>query len=373
MIRVAQILGKMNGGGAEQMVMNYYRAIDRTQVQFDFYIFKGSKYVPAEEIKNLGGRLFVLPSFRRPLRYYRTLKRLHSENGYDIVHCHLSTLSWLPLLAAKGAGSRVRIVHNHSTSGGREELVRNIAKALFKPFAKINATDFFACSELASRWMYGSIVCGGLNDDDNGNKRVRIMPNAIDTQNFAFSEEKRRNIRKKLKISEDTLVFGHIGRFCPQKNQNFLLDIFEEILKQEPNSRLLLAGTGPDMEQIRARIMVAGITDKVVLLGQRSDPEKLYCAFDCFVMPSNYEGLPVVGVEAQCSGVYCLFSDKITSEVKLTSASQFLSLRSGAADWACAALCCAKIRNENALEQVRNAGFEISGAAEQLKEFYLNR
>ena len=118
MIRVAQILGKMNGGGAEQVVMNYYRAIDREQVQFDFYFFKGSKFVPVEDIKAMGGRMFVLPTFRHPLKYLRTLRRLLSENKYDIMHCHLSTLSFLPLLAGKQAGVRTRILHNHSTSGG---------------------------------------------------------------------------------------------------------------------------------------------------------------------------------------------------------------------------------------------------------------
>lgn len=117
MIRVAQILGKMNGGGAEQVVMNYYRAIDREQVQFDFYFFKGSKFVPVEDIKAMGGRMFVLPTFRHPLKYLRTLRRLLSENKYDIMHCHLSTLSFLPLLAGKQAGVRTRILHNHSTSG----------------------------------------------------------------------------------------------------------------------------------------------------------------------------------------------------------------------------------------------------------------
>ena len=137
MIRVAQILGKMNGGGAEQVVMNYYRAIDREQVQFDFYLFKGSKYVPVEEIKSLGGRLFVLPTLKHPVKYFRTLRRLLSENGYRIMHCHLSTLSYLPLLAGKKAGVPVRILHNHSTSGGAREWLRNIAKSLFKPFARI--------------------------------------------------------------------------------------------------------------------------------------------------------------------------------------------------------------------------------------------
>ena len=165
MIRVAQILGKMNGGGAEQVVINYYRAIDREQVQFDFYFFKGSKFVPVEDIKAMGGRMFVLPTFRHPLKYLRTLRRLLSENKYDIMHCHLSTLSFLPLLAGKQAGVRTRILHNHSTSGGAREWHRNLAKFLFKPFAKLHATDYFACSQLAAGWMYGSRATAPLSEE----------------------------------------------------------------------------------------------------------------------------------------------------------------------------------------------------------------
>ena len=377
MIRVAQILGKMNGGGVEQVVMNYYRAIDRERVQFDFYLFKGSKYVPAEEIKALGGRLFVLPTFRHPLKYLGTLRRLLTENSYDIVHCHLSTLSYLPLLAAKQAGVKTRILHNHSTAGGAREWHRNIAKALLKPLARLNATEYFACSEHAARWMYGSRASVSLDETENGTdtrsaKRVKIMPNAIDTEKFSFSEKNRRELRRELKIPDSVQVFGHIGRFCPQKNQGFLIDIFKEILKQRKNSCLVMAGIGGDMELIQARAIAAGISDRVVFTGQRSDPERLYSAFDCFLLPSNYEGLPVVGVEAQCSGTPCLFSNRVTSETKLTSSAQFLPL-GNPADWACAALCCSGTRNRDAAAQVAEKGYDIKQAAEKLAKYYLKK
>lgn len=375
MIRVAQILGKMNGGGAEQVVMNYYRAIDREQVQFDFYFFKGSKFVPVEDIKAMGGRMFVLPTFRHPLKYLRTLRRLLSENKYDIMHCHLSTLSFLPLLAGKQAGVRTRILHNHSTSGGAREWHRNLAKFLFKPFAKLHATDYFACSQLAAGWMYGSRATTPLSEEYDPvqkHRRVRIMPNAIDTEKYSYSEKKRREVRQELKIPQSATVFGHIGRFCPQKNQGFLVDIFREILKQRKNSVLIMTGTGEDMELIKARVIAAGISDRVVFTGQRSDADRLYSAFDCFLLPSNYEGLPVVGVEAQCSGLHCLFSNKVTPEARITGTAQLLPLGKPE-DWACAAICCAGLRNKNAAAEVAEAGYDINGAAEQLAGFYLRK
>lgn len=376
MIRVAQILGKMNGGGVEQVVMNYYRAIDREKVQFDFYLFKGSKYCPVEEIKALGGRLFVLPTFKHPLKYLKVLRGLLKENGYDIVHCHLSTLSYLPLLAAKQAGIKTRILHNHSTSGGAREWHRNLAKTLLKPLSRANATDYFACSEYAARWLYGSRATVPLDEPEipgvNGVKRVRIMPNAIDTERFSFSEEKRREMRRELKISGNMQVFGHVGRFCPQKNQGFLIDIFKELHAQSRNSCLVMAGTGEDMELIKAKAIAAGVADRVVFAGQLADTSRLYSALDCFLLPSNYEGLPVVGIEAQCAGLPCLFSDRVTREAKITGSAQFLPL-GNAKDWACAALCCSGMRDKSAAEQVAAKGYDIHQAAEKLAEFYLKK
>lgn len=375
MIRVAQILGKMNGGGAEQVVMNYYRAIDREQVQFDFYLFKGSRYVPVEEIKALGGRLFVLPTFKHPVKYIQTLRRLLSENKYRIMHCHLSTLSFLPLLAGKQAGIPVRILHNHSTSGGAREWLRNFAKIIFKPFAKLHATDYFACSQYASRWMYGSRATAALTDDDHPiskYRRVRIMPNAIDTKKYSFNAKSRAEIRKELHIPANAFVIGHIGRFCPQKNQGFLVDIFREILRQDKNAVLVMVGDGPDKELIQARAIAENVAPRVIFTGQRSDAEKLYSAFDCFLLPSNYEGLPVVGVEAQCSGLPCLFSNKVTPEIKLTGTAQLLALGSPH-DWACAAMCCKNLRDRNAPAILSEKGFDIFAAADQLKNYYLRQ
>lgn len=368
-VRIAQILGKMEGGGVEQVVMNYYRHIDRSKLQFDFFIFENSGRVPEEEIKSLGGRVFRLCGLKNTPRYIKSLSSLLKENNYPVVHCHLSTLSGPALKAAKMAGVPVRIIHNHSTSGGKRELVRNLAKALLKPFCSKNATHRFACSEYAAEWMYGKRPVCGVADEKASDKAVYILRNAVDSGFFRRDESKRISLREELGIPGSALVFGHVGRFCPQKNQSFLLDIFEDILKSEPDSYLLMAGTGDDMELIRDRINKAGLSERALLLGQRNDTDRLYNAFDCFILPSNYEGLCVVGVEAQAVGVRCLFSDRITTEVKLSEGVNFFSLKASPTEWAEAAIQAAKSTPLPAT--LASCGYEISVEAERLSEFYL--
>lgn len=369
-VRIAQVLGKMEGGGVEQVVMNYYRHIDRSKVQFDFFIFESSSRVPEAEIESLGGRVYRLCGLKHTYRYIKTLTSLLKENGYHIAHCHLSTLSGPALKAAKKAGVPIRIIHNHSTSGGKRELVRNLAKALLKPFCGRNATHRFACSEYAGEWLYGKKTMCRLGESADKNS-VYIMRNAVDSSFFAYDENKRSSLRKELGIPANALVFGHIGRFCPQKNQSFLVDIFAEILKTEPNSYLLMAGTGGDMELIRSKINEAKLSDRALLLGQRSDTDRLYNAFDCFVLPSNYEGLCVVGVEAQAVGVSCVFSDKITPEVKLSEGLCFVPLKASPTEWAKNAISAARGSAKPA--DLAACGYEIGEEAERLADFYLAR
>lgn len=376
-MRIAVILGKMNGGGVEQLAVNYFEAVDKSRLGFDFFCFEGGNFVPEEKIKALGGRVFFLPTLKHPLKYISSLKALLRENRYDAAHCHLSTLSAPALYAAKKAGVRVRIVHNHSSSGGKRELVRNFAKLLLKLPARIFATDYFACSEYAAKWMFGNIPARRLETPElqrgSARKRVVILPNAIDAERFKFSEKKRAEIRAEFNIPENALLFGHIGRFCPQKNQSFLIEIFEEICGIHGNSRLILAGTGPDLDMIRRLAENSRFGGRIVFAGQRSDPEALYSAFDCFILPSCYEGLPIVGVEAQCAGLPCLFSDKISAEAKLTESAQFIPLNASAAEWAKRAAEAGGKRNPNGAEQISEKGFDIRKTAELLAEFYLTR
>lgn len=370
-VRIAQILGKMEGGGIEQVVMNYYRHIDRSRLQFDFFIFEGSGHVPEAEIESLGGRVYRLCHIKNAQRYIKSLSALLKQNGYRIAHCHLGTLSAPALLAAKKAGVPVRIIHNHSASGGRKELVRNLAKAALKRVCGTNATHRLACSQYAARWMFGSAPLCDLLCENAPKGSVSILRNAIDGSAFRRDRQKRDSLRAELEIPHDALVFGHIGRFCPQKNQSFLVKLFCEIHRLHPNSYLLMAGTGADIELVRAEIVAYGLSGSALLLGQRGDTDRLYNAFDCFVLPSNYEGLCVVGVEAQAVGVSCVFSDKITDEVKISDNVSFISLKAPLEEWAKAALAAAQ---SSALPADLTAhGYEIHTEAQKLEKYYLEK
>lgn len=360
----------MDGGGVEQVVMNYYRHIDRQKVQFDFFIFDTSKRIPESEIESLGGRIYRLCHIKNTQRYIKNLSALLRQNDYKVVHCHLGTLSAPALRAAKKAGVPVRIIHNHSTSGGRREFIRNLAKAALKHFCSIGATQRIACSEFAAHWLYGNVpVCDLL--DDSAADGARILQNAVDGEVFARDNAKRVLLRAEFGIPSEALVFGHIGRFCPQKNQGFLVEIFREICKLRPDSYLLMAGVGADMESVRAKIAAYGLSDRALLLGQRSDTDRLYNAFDCFILPSNYEGLCVVGVEAQAVGVSCVFSDKITAEVKICDNVDFISLKAAPEEWAKAALVAANRTAEPA--DLIAHGYEIHTEAQSLEEYYLQQ
>lgn len=324
-IVVAHIIGKWLGGGVESVVMNYYRHIDRTKIQFDFICDEDSTNIPYEEIEKLGGRVILIPPYQKLFKYHNKLKKILKDGNYKIVHSHINTLSIFSLFAAKCAGVPVRIAHSHSTTNKKEKK-KNLLKQALRPFSKVFATDYMCCSELAGRWLFGN------KEYDKGN--VYLLNNAIDLDKFKYDEKIRSEKRKKLNISDDTLVIGHVGRFVEQKNHRFLIDIFNEIHKQNSNSILLLAGQGPLMEEIKSKVESLGLEKFVIFLGQRNDIDELYQAFDVFCLPSLYEGLPVVGVEAQATGLLCIFSDDMTKETKVLDTTEFLSLKQSAEEWA---------------------------------------
>lgn len=324
-IRIAQIIGKWLGGGVESVVMNYYRHIDRTKIQFDFICDEDSTNIPYDEIEQLGGRVILVPPYQKVFEYQKDLIKIFKDNNYKIVHSHLNTLSVFPLRAAKKAGVPVRIAHSHSTTN-KKEWKKNLLKQILRPFSKVYATDYMCCSELAGRWLFGN------KEYDKGN--VYLLNNAIELDKFKYDEQLRNKKRKELNIKDDTLVIGHVGRFVEQKNHRFLIDIFNEVHKQKENSILLLVGQGPLMEEMKEKVKTLGIEDSVKFLGQRNDVNELYQVFDVFCLPSLYEGLPVVGIEAQATGLLCVLSDDMTKETKVLNETEFLSLKQSASVWA---------------------------------------
>lgn len=243
-IRIAHIVGKMMNGGVEAVVMNYYRHIDRSRIQFDFIVDEDSTYIPREEIESLGGRVFIVPPYQRLNKYISALSNLFKENHYKIVHSHINTLSVFPLYAAKKAGVPVRIAHNHSTAAPGE-WKKNILKYTLRPFAKVYATHYAACSRYAGEWLFGR------RSMERG--EVTIFNNAIDLDKFKYNENVRNEVRKELGL-EGKFVIGHVGRFCYQKNQEFLIDVFEEVYKQNPDAVLILIGDGPDRKKIEEKV-----------------------------------------------------------------------------------------------------------------------
>ena len=312
---VAQIMGKWIGGGVESVIMNYYRHLDHTKVQFDFICDEDSTRIPYDEIKKLGGRVFLVPKYQKLPQYLKALEGLFRKNQYRIVHSNVNTLSVFPLYAAKKAGVPVRISHSHSTSNARE-WKRNIIKNILRPFSKKYATDYFACSELAGRYLFGNKAF-----DQN---KVKIIHNAIDLDKFKFDSDARKKLRKELDVDEKTTVIGHVGRFVQQKNHDFLINVFNEYHTKNPDSKLLLIGTGPLEEKIKTKVEKLNLTDSVLFLGQRNDTNKLYSVMDVFCLPSLYEGLGMVLIEAQVNGLPCVASDKVPNEAKVTENFFFL-------------------------------------------------
>lgn len=362
-IRVAQIIGKWVGGGVESVVMNYYRHIDRNKIQFDFICDEDSTNIPYDEIEKLGGRVILIPPYQKVIHYHKELKKILTEENYKIVHSHINTLSVFPLLVAKRAGIPVRIAHSHSTTN-KKEWKKNLLKQLLKPFSKVFATHYFCCSEYAGRWLFG-------NDEyDKGN--VYLLNNAIDLNKFKFDKTVRERKRKELGIDDNTLVIGHIGRFVKQKNHEFLIDIFNEVHKRHKDSILLLAGEGPLQEEIKNKVNHLGLIDNVKFLGQRNDVQELYQTFDVFLLPSLYEGLPVVGVEAQASGNLCYLSNDMTKETKVLDSTVFMSLSNTAEEWADTILADSKkYKKYDTKEEVSKYGFNIEKESHKLSEKYV--
>lgn len=361
-IRIAQIMGKMNSGGVESVVMNYYRNIDKNKVQFDFIIDEDSQNIPKEEIENMGGKIILVPPYKNIISYINVLKNIFREERYKIVHSHLNTLSVFPLYAAKMANVSVRIAHSHSTSN-KKEWKRDILKNILKLFSKLNATHYFCCSEVAGRWLFG--------DKLYDRNQVMLINNAIDIEKFAYNKEEYNKIREELKL-DDKLVITHVGRFVQVKNHRLLIDIFNEIHKINSQSILLLAGDGPLLEDIKEKVNKLNLSDSVRFLGIRNDINELMKGTDIFLLPSLYEGLPVVGVEAQAAGVLCILSKNITKEIKIIETTKFIDISDS--HKALAEFILDKYKNFKRIDtkqEIINANFEIKTEAKKLQNEYI--
>ena len=362
-IRIGMIMGKWVGGGVEAVIMNYYRHIDRNKIQFDFICDEDSTDIPYDEIEKLGGKVIICPPYQKLFNYLKELKRIFKENKYRIVHSNLNALSVFPLYAAKKAGVQVRIAHSHSTSN-KKEWKKNIVKNILRPFSKEYATDFFACTEHAGRWLFGDKTF------DQG--KVIVINNGIDINQYAYNEKVRNELRKELDYKDTDLVIGHIGRFVKQKNHEFIIDVFYKLHKENSNYKLMLVGQGPLMSEIKEKVNKLGLNGSVKFLGQRANANKYYQAMDLFLFPSLYEGLGMVMVEAQCSGLPCIASVEVPTIARVSDNVSFLDLNASINNWIKTIDMYISNERKIDLQQIRNAGFDIEIEVKKLEYFYKN-
>ena len=361
-IRVLNMFTIMDRGGAETMVMNYYRHIDRTKVQFDFLVHREQRGAYDDEIERMGGRIYrmcpVYPqNFSRYKRDLRTFFRAHPE--YKIIHSHMSELGYFAFREAERQGVPVRICHAHNAPHGFD--AKMIIRTYFKKRMMPYLTHLFMCGEESGKWLYG----------EKNKTRFIMLNNAIDAAVYSFDASKREKMRRQLDLT-DELVVGHVGRFNPQKNHAFLLDIFAALLKKEPDAVLLLVGGGADMPKIQAKAQELGIAERVRFLGVRSDVADLMQAMDVFVFPSLYEGLPVTMVEAQASGLPCIISDKVPPECILTEGLvNIMPLSASPEAWAEKIFAMRAIPRTDRHEEIAAHGFDITTEAVKLQDFYL--
>ncbi len=305
---VAQIMGKWVGGGVEAVIMNYYRHIDRSKIQFDFICDEDSTNIPHDEIEKLGGKVILCPPYQKLPKYLKFLENLFREKKYRIVHSNINTLSVFPLYAAKKAGVPVRIAHSHSTSNPRE-WKKNLMKNALRPFSKVWATDYFACTKHAGEYQFGKKAV------EQG--KVKIITNAIDIEKFKFDPEARKRLRKEFGFKDDDYVIGNFGRMVPAKNQLFLINAFYELKKTTTNAKLLLIGDGPLRSKIDEKIEKLNLGKDIHIESRREDINKCYSVLDVFAFPSLYEGLGMVAVEAQVNGLDVLASAYVPDEANI--------------------------------------------------------
>jgi glycosyltransferase involved in cell wall biosynthesis len=361
-VRILHVVVNMNRGGAETLIMNLYRNIDRTKVQFDFLTCK--KGVFDSEITRLGGKIYRIPYVTEigHLKYIKSLDYFFSAHkNYHVVHSHMDKMSGFVLRSAAKAGILFRVAHSHNTSSEGSVIAK-----LYKWYAgsKIlnNATHLVACSQKAANWLF----------QKNADKAL-ILKNGIDCNKFQFSNEIRNKVRKELNIPENYFIVGHVGRFNHQKNHKFLIDVFAETLKANEKSILLLIGEGDLLPAIQKKVNYLDLNDHVKFLGVREDVHQLFQAFDVFVFPSYHEGLPVTLIEAQSIGLPCLISDKITNEVDMGLGTVRYLPINNLEKWKISMDVVRKslLRSEKTKKVLKNNGYDIKSSASQTQDLYL--
>lgn len=363
-MRILEICVDLDGGGIDRYLLNYCSRIK--DIQFDFAIVENHKVGILEaQIEALGSRIYRVPRQSAGIKAnYNAIKKILTENTYDAVHVHLGYRGALALLCAKKCGIKTRIVHAHiayENESFRQKCIRKVFTVLTKSFA----THLAACGVDAGKWVWGKRTYK--------NGKVTIHNNAIDVGKFRFCAELRTQKRQELGLDDTTLAVGHVGRISAQKNQTRLLRIFHAIKKHNKNAKLFVVGRGETENELAQLVKQHALEDSVVFLGIRSDVNELLNAFDVFVFPSLYEGLPFTLIETQCNGLPAICADTVTPLVKVSDYVRFLSLEQDDDTWASYALEeAAKGHDPAAFRCVIAAGYDINTEALALARYYDN-
>lgn len=358
-IRVLQVVTIMDRGGEETMIMNYYRQMDRTKVQFDFLVHREQRGVYDDEIESLGGRIYRTSPIRPWVygRYRKWLRNFFKQhNEFAAVHAHILENCGFVLEAARDKGIPIRVAHSHLANVGVD------LKFLFRKYGKYvlkhcGATKLLACGKDAGKYLFDGLP-------------FKVLPNAVDTAKFRFNAALREKKREELGVT-DKLVLGNVARFHPVKNQTYLVDIFNEINSRIPDSVLLLVGVGEEQDNVRAQVERLHLSEFVYFLNLRTDIHELLQAMDVLVFPSKLEGLPLSLVEAQATGLPCILSDRVARETAITDLVQFVPLESPPAYWADQVIEASKAIRVDSFDQIRAANYDIQENALWLQNFYL--
>lgn len=364
MKRILHITGGMNRAGAETMIMNLYRAIDRNRFQFDFVYFTDEKCDFDDEIKELGGGIYRIEA-SNPFKRMRLLRELLQNNPqWETVHCHTLFSNAFHLYAAYKAGVKQRIAHSHNTSDqSKNKLVSKIYQGLSRKFQAKYATDFVACGIEAGKFLFPTVA------------KVKIIPNSIDTEKFSeIAKENKNYLRDQYQLDQNTIIILQLGRFTEQKNHFFTLEVASALKTDNIDFKLFFAGHGKLEKGVKEKAEEMALADKLIFLGLRRDVPQLLGGSDVMLMPSIHEGFPVVLVESQTAGTPALISDSIADEVDLrVGLVEFKSLENSPTSWAKRLIQFNRkqiVADKNRIAVLKTRGFDIFSNAKLLEHLY---
>lgn len=357
-------------GGITNMMINIQSHMDRTKVNFDYLVFHDRKEPQEDTVIGMGSRKLTasvdgikMKPLRRLLRLGK-IRKVCKENHIQIMHYNADNpADLMNIIAAKMGGVKYVTIHSHSAGFGTAGRGIRMISKLSKPFIPFVCDKFYGCSNLAARFLFPQTIIASGN--------YEILPNAIDLEKYDFNWKTREEIRERMGI-QDKFVVGHAGRFSDEKNHAFLLDIFKMVYEQDSRTVLLLFGVGELMEPMKKKAVQLGISSAVIFYGASNEMYKMWQAMDVFVMPSFYEGMPVTGIEAQTSGLPCIFSDTITKEVGITENAEFLSLKESPELWAERILRCRGRQRKSCKSALLKAGYDIRQTADIVERLYLD-